>query len=285
MDDAAIISTIRARQAPAAAGNILSPKPSANVSPLPVSAAPDGPEKAGSREQGAGSKDPIVRTRPEKFGRAVYVEEVVPSRTPPRSPPPDPAEEGAGENTPLTLAALVNMYRVAGLRPLRLGKFTYLWIKRQPDRSQALKEVKAALVADDQIGEAGRVDRFLAVYWIARLLGPDDAQQMRMAAIRELRPLVARNMANEEWGLRTSCEPAARALWSRMVSERLTAAAIRSEVRKIRPSRSLKMHGRRGAFVKLLKEVARLKRQEEISELFRLIQEKLSAVHPETAVA
>ena len=40
-----------------------------------------------------------------------------------------------------------------------------------------------------------------------------------MAAIRELRRLVARNAATEEFALRRLCEKPARSLWRRMVND------------------------------------------------------------------
>ncbi len=78
-----------------------------------------------------------------------------------------------------------------------------------------------------------------------------------MAAIRELRRLVARNAATEEFALRRQCERPARVLWARMVRDRLTAAQVKSEVDKIRPAKSNpKIHGRAGAMAKLFKQLA-----------------------------
>jgi hypothetical protein len=98
---------------------------------------------------------------------------------------------------------------------------------------------------------------------------------------------VARNAATQEFALRRLCEKPARSLWRRMVNDKLTAAAVKAEVDQIRPPKGgLKMHGRAGAVVKLLKEVGRLRKEADLVELIRVAQQRLEAVRPaSTAVA
>ena len=106
-----------------------------------------------------------------------------------------------------------------------LGKVSAAWIAAQPDRAQALKDLKAALVAADLATAAGRVDRYVALFWVAYLLGWDEAQELRVAAIRELSRLVARNSATEEYAIRRGLEAPTRALcggtWSKNGFRRL----------------------------------------------------------------
>jgi len=227
-----------------------------------------------------------VWTRGDKFahGRAVV-------DPPPVASPLVPVKNhvrGMAEKKPLTREVLLHEFRLHESTPLRLGKLVYLWSHALPetDRAGALQRLKEDLLADDQVTAAGRVDRFVALYWVARLLGWQEAQKVRVGAIRELCRLIARNPANDEWQIRASCETGTRDLWGRMVKERLTAAVVRTEVLKIRPSRSVKMHGRSAALVKLVKEISRLKRENELDEVLRAVQERLAALHPSaTAVA
>ena len=55
------------------------------------------------------------------------------------------------------------------------------------------------LVAQQQMGMAGRVDRFLASFYVAKELGWQAAWKLRYAAIRELLPLFGRNAASETY--------------------------------------------------------------------------------------
>jgi len=171
---------------------------------------------------------------------------------------------------PADIAAVIGEYRKADLRPLWLGQVTYRWIAEQPDRAKALREVKSALVREDLATAAGRVDRYVAIYWVARLFGLDEAQSLRVAAIRELVRLVARNQAEETYSIRKGCEAPARALWRRMVRERLTAAIVRNEVFKIRPRRSLKMKAGGVKFGQWLRAVPQLSAEQARTLMARL---------------
>ena len=173
---------------------------------------------------------------------------------------------------PPGLRDVVEHYRQAELRPLWLGRVSHLWVADQDDRAKALKELKAALVADDLATAAGRVDRFIHVYWVARLFGEDDAQQLRVAALRELCPLVRRNAANEEYAIRKNCDRAARALWNRMRRNGLSAAAVREEVLKILPKRTVKMKATSAKLDGWLKAVPQLGLEEARTLIARLVE-------------
>jgi hypothetical protein len=199
-------------------------------------------------------------------------------------PAPVKAKRGrmrAVANETPTKEDVLEEFRRADLRPLWVGRAAYLWSEGEPDRAKALKELKVDLVAEDMVTAAGRLDQFITIYWVARLLGWDEAQGLRVAAIRELRRLVARNAATEEFALRRQCDRPARALWARMVRDRLTAAAVKAEVDRIRPPKpGLKTHGRAGAMVKFFKQLAALKKKEDLLEALRIVQERLTALRP-----
>jgi hypothetical protein len=198
------------------------------------------------------------------------------------------ARLGALANECPTKQDVLEEFRRADLRPLWVGRVAYLWSEGEPDRAAALKQLKTDLVSEDMVSAAGRLDQFITIYWVARLLGWDEAQGLRVAAIRELRRLVARNAATEEFAIRRQCVGPARHLWARMAREKLTAAAVKAEVDAIRPAKpsSVKMHGRAGAVVKLLREVGRLRKADDLIELIRAAQQRLEAIRPvSTAVA
>jgi hypothetical protein len=202
-------------------------------------------------------------------------------------PGPHPAETPVkASEKPVTLDDVLREFRSGDLMPLRLGRVAYLYVRDQPHRPQALRDLKGALCADDQVTAAGRVDRYLAIYWVARLFGWKDAQRLRVAAIRELRGLIARNAATEEWQIRKGLDEPARALWMRMLNERLPAHVVRLEVLKILPPRkaSLKMHGRGGRVAKTFKEVGRWNREADLVEMLRVVQDRLAAIRPAVAV-
>ena len=109
--------------------------------------------------------------------------------------------------------------RRADLRPLWIGRYAHLWSSTQADRCEALRELKADLVRDDFISVAARLDQYIVVYFVAWLLGWDEAQSLRLEAMKALRRLVAQNQATGEYQLRRQCERPARALWAQMVRD------------------------------------------------------------------
>ena len=64
-------------------------------------------------------------------------------------------------------------------------------------------------------------------------------------------------------------------MWGRMVDEHLTAIAVRDEVRKIRPPKSIRMHGRSGRLAVLRREVQRLRVRDELLALIGMAKERL----------
>ena len=193
---------------------------------------------------------------------------------------------GSAETT-ISKERVLEEVRRADLRPLWIGHYAWLWSSKKPDRQVAMQELKQDLVREDFIGVAARLDQYVCVYFVAKLLGWDEAQGLRLEAIKALRPLLVRNTESGEYSLRRVCDRPARALWSRMVRGRMTAAAVRSEVEKIRPKKSNpKIHGRAGAAAKLLKQLKTWRDRDQLLEAFRIIQERLAALAPaDSAVA
>jgi len=184
---------------------------------------------------------------------------------------------------PLTLEDVLDQFRLYELRPLLLGRFCVQWLQHQPElakeqqlaRGEALKKIREGLAKQDQISLAARLDRFIACYWIAMELGWNDACKLRYAAIRELLPLFGRNAATEEYVLRPERAEATRALWARMVSDHLTAETVRSEVRRIRPPQTVRMHGRSGRLAAIRRDTQRLKAREDLLAVIRFAQERM----------
>ena len=183
----------------------------------------------------------------------------------------------------ITKERVLEEVRRADLRPLWIGRYAYLWSSTQPDRSAALRELKGDLVRDDFISVAARLDQYIVVYFVAWLLGWDEAQLLRLEAMKAMRRLVAQNKATGEYQLRRQCERPARALWRQMVASRMTGAAVRAAVEKILPSKSNpKLHGRAGAAAKFLKQLKTWKweSQDQVLQALAILQEKLNAMRP-----
>jgi len=202
---------------------------------------------------------------------------------------------GRKPSQPITLEVVLEQFRLFELRPLTIGKFCVQWLRHQPElaaeeqlpRGEALRRIRQGLVQRDQVSMAARLDRYIACYFVALALGWDDGWKLRYAAIRELMPLFGRNAATEEYVLRPERERATRGLWARMVAERLTAETVRGEVRKIRPPKSFRLHGRSGRLATIRRDLQRLKAPEDLLEVIRLAQERLARLAPasERAVA
>jgi hypothetical protein len=183
----------------------------------------------------------------------------------------------------ITKERVLEEVRRADLRPLWIGRYAYLWSSTQPDRCEALRELKRDLVRDDFISVAARLDQYIVVYFVAWLLGWDEAQSLRLEAMKALRRLVAQNKATGEYQLRRQCERPARALWGQMVRQRMTGAAVRAAVNKILPRKANpKIHGRAGATAKLFKQLKtwRWENQEQLLQAMAILEEKLAAMRP-----
>ena len=186
---------------------------------------------------------------------------------------------------PACRADVIEAFRRDELRPLWLGRYAYLWIADQPDRAKELKALKMDLVAAQLVTAATRLDYFICVYWIATALGWDEAQELRVAAIRELRRLFGRNEATGEWQIRKGLESSAAALWRRMVRDRLPAAAVRAQVTRLRPPRkAVKMTGPAAEVAKLFKSVKRAAMTyDDLQAMIRLCEDRISQLAPAAA--
>jgi hypothetical protein len=193
------------------------------------------------------------------------------------SQPPVKASVQAAAKRPASRAEVVEAFRRDELRPLWLGRAAFQWIEDKADRVAELRALKADLCKADLVPAAARLDRFICYYWIAQRLGWDDAQQLRVAAIREMAPLFGRNAATEEWGVRKTYEADARILWRVMINKRLPASAVRDQVRKIRPRSGLKIDKPAREFAKLMKSIRRIDADvDQLYEIIRICQDRLA---------
>jgi hypothetical protein len=183
----------------------------------------------------------------------------------------------------LNLDALVAEWRSADRKAahaaIRLGDLANRWIRRQltervqPDRACAVKAIHDALAADGLAGEAVRVNRFVGIYHVARLLGPTEAEQVQVTTLRALLPLVRRDKYGQ-WSLRTSYRDATIALWQRIQPERLSAAAVHQAVREIRPPRKPKARRKKSSLPRILRSLGGLSR-EQLEELRTACDERI----------
>jgi hypothetical protein len=187
----------------------------------------------------------------------------------------------AGAEKTITKERVLEEVRRADLRPLWIGRYASLWAGTCADRNEALKELRADMVREHYLSAAARLDGCIAAYFVSWTLGWDDAQSLVFDAIKQLRRLVALNAATGEYQFRRHCEKPARSLWARMVRTRMSAAAVRAEVDKIRPVKgNPKIHGRAGAAVKFLKQLRTWKweSQEQVLQALEILQERLAAM-------
>jgi hypothetical protein len=193
----------------------------------------------------------------------------------------DQLQELAGAEKQITKERVLEEARRYELRPLWIGHYAALWSATCPDRQRALKELKADLVSEHLLSTAARLDGFMAAHYVAWSLGWDEAQSMVFDSIKQLRRLVALNVATGEYQFRRGCEQPARKLWARMVHSYMSAAAVKAEVDKIRPpSSNPKIHGRAGAAAKLFRQLRTWKSQDELVQALAIIQERLAAMRP-----
>ncbi len=189
---------------------------------------------------------------------------------------------------PPTLSIVLREFRLHENRPLALGRFVAEWLDQQPDRpaesqltrAEALRQIRAGLVGQQQLAMAGRLDRFLCSYYVARTLGWQTAWRLRYAAIRELLPLFGRNAATEEYELRPRVAAATKDLWARMESDGLTGEQVRAEVRRLLPRRTVTLHGAAGRLAMFRRELGRLKSRDDLLAVLRLVEERLAVLVP-----
>ena len=98
------------------------------------------------------------------------------------------------------------------------------------------------------------MNRYIRCYWVAKLFG-GKAETISFSALREMQPLIERDRATEEWRIVPAHVEAAKALWARALSDRLSADAVRAEVRKILPPRSLPIRKKKIRLVVFLRAI------------------------------
>jgi hypothetical protein len=148
-------------------------------------------------------------------------------------------------------------------RGLQLGEMVEIWLRAQPDRpanekldrASALKVIRSRLIAAGVERRSCRVDRYLRCYEASRLFG-GDVESLSISAIREVLPLIERDKASGKYRIVPTHAEAARALWARMLAEKISADAVRSAVQKILPPKSIALRKHRpvkvGFVLKLL---------------------------------
>jgi len=168
---------------------------------------------------------------------------------------------------------------------IRLGAFAHRWVSRQTDRAAGIAQIRAALQAAGVSGEKCRVDRYIAVYWVAQRFGfhgdgatVEGAETLTASTLRLFIPLLRRDRLTEEWHVRERYEAQAKALWARAIGEKLTSTAVAQAIGEIRPRRRRPVRAR-NALARLLRRIGQLDGQqvEAVSEALEARRQRLAA--------
>ena len=264
----------------------------------PGPALPLSPQAAPAGDRPSGERDPIVRTRPERYGRAIAPDELPGQEAPPpvpvkahvRSAPGTAAAAPAPEKPPVTLDAIVDQYRrtlrYTTRRHIYMGGLVDSWVRKQPERQEQLPRAAAMIVIEQRFATERldaaecRPHRDLKCYHAARLLG-GDGESVVWSALRHVLKLVERR-DYDHWQLRPASADSARALWARMLAGGMTADQVKAEVDRILPpkaARSSKASWSRQAAT-VLKIVPHLSAEELVAvrlEVQRLLKQAKSA--------
>ncbi len=261
----------------------------------PAAAAHNAPGgQTGKAVSAAPGGDPLVRTEPEKYGRAVALL---------GAPVPAPhilTRDTSRESTPkaklppVRLDDLVKEWRTdqakATHRALRLGDLAQRWIVSQPerpadaqyDRAGALKAIRKALLAAGIDRRSCRVDRYVRCWHVARLLG-GEPESLSISAIRECQPLVERDRETDRWQLTPAYAEQARGLWARMHGEHLSAEAVRTAVQKILPARTIPIRKKKIRLASVLRAVPTFSRDQLLALQTRIGAELAAKATPAAA--
>ena len=184
----------------------------------PGPALPLSPQAAPAGDRPSGERDPIVRTRPERYGRAIAPDELPGQEAPPpvpvkahvRSAPGTAAAAPAAEKPPVTLDAIVEQYRrtlrYTTRRHIYMGGLVDSWLRKQPERQEQLPRAAAMIVIEQRFASEKldaaecRPHRDLKCYHAARLLG-GDGESVVWSALRHVLKLVERR-DYDHWQLR-----------------------------------------------------------------------------------
>ena len=204
------------------------------------------------------------------------------------------AAPGEKQKPPLTLDRLVKEYatdqRQTTERAIRLGRLSDAWIRVQDerpencklDRSSAVKAICRALVEAKVDRRGAPVNRYIRCYWVAKLFG-GKAETLSFSALREMQPLIERDRATEEWRIVPAHVEPAKSLWARAFAARLSADAVRAEVRKILPARSLPIRKKRIRLAVFLRAIAGMTAEQRRAVVLRCRQVDAKADRPAVA--
>jgi D-alanyl-D-alanine carboxypeptidase len=194
-----------------------------------------------------------------------------------------PALEKSLITEPVTLDMLVAEFRRAQRmmtqRVLFLGALSEHWIREQLAKGTALDRATAIKKIRSQLAEAGlekkeaRVDLYIRCHWVAVLFSgwradSDDSRKaantLSFSALRLFPILLQRNRVTDTWQLIAQYAEQGKALWSRAVSEKLSAAAIDAELSRIVPARSMPIRKHRPIRLSTIEKLlARLKPEDQ----------------------
>ncbi len=253
--------------------------------------------------------DSLVRTQPEKYGRAI-APELAPTKMEPAAVEAASSHVSAAAavkeksliSEPVTLDMLVAEFRraqrITTQRVLFVGALCERWIRQQLsertalDRGTAIKKIRETLAEAKLEKKEARVDLFVRCHWVAVLLGGwrDDSQESRAAsnelsfsALR-LFPILIQRDKSERWQLTAKYAEAGKALWARAVREHLSAAVIDEELSKIVPARTLPIRKHRAIRLSVIEKLLARLKPEDLPKVHGLV-DQVSAKMTSTAAA
>ena len=192
-------------------------------------------------------------------------------------PPPPPLPKSPWASS----SGLVRADSEASARVVRLGAMADTWIGEQlrhcVSRAEAVRRIVDRLKAEGIRGEMLRVNRIVAISWVARLFGYRQAKLLPVSTLRALLPLIKRQPRTGLWEIRKRVAGRAEALWARIGAERLSAAAVREAVKDLRPPRVAPPSRRRSARILILRRLADLN-IDDLAYIASACQEKLRAI-------
>ncbi len=185
----------------------------------------------------------------------------------------------------VTLGRLVAAWLAADqattARVVHLGYWADQWVAEQARhavaRPAAIRHIVERLKAEGLRGEALRVNRIIALYWVVHLFGSKPAKTLPVSTLRALLPLIKRQPRTGQWAIRAALSAQSRALWAWILAEKPTAAAVRLKVLELRPARVAPPSRSKPARLLILRRLADLS-IDDLAFISQCCQEKLRLV-------
>ena len=119
---------------------------------------------------------------------------------------------------------------------LKFGKLACDWVRRQPDRAQAVREIRQAMEAQGLRGDVLNVNRQIRAYALYDASDGKTIKSLGLSVVYALLPLVRRDSRTDVWTIRAGVEKQADELVARAAADRLSAVRVSQEVAAFFPA-------------------------------------------------